>query len=71
MIDTILDGHDAVTTWFKNDALKNLLSNRLQLLQKCGVWGCLLGAIVSCKLAKYVQHLLMNNISVRFFFLFQ
>ncbi len=54
VIDTILNGHDVVTTWFKNDTLKNLLSNRSQLLQKCGIWGCLLGGIVTCKLAKYV-----------------
>jgi hypothetical protein len=52
VIDTILQGHDVVTSWFKTDSLKNLLSNRTQLLQKCGIWGCLLGAIVSCKLAK-------------------
>ncbi|CAF2036857.1 unnamed protein product [Rotaria magnacalcarata] len=57
VIDTILGCHDVVTTWFKNDTLKTLLSNRGQLLQKCGIWGCLLGAIVTSKLAKYHIHL--------------
>jgi hypothetical protein len=56
VVDTILNGHDVVTSWFKNDTLKTLLSNRTQLLQKCGVWGCLVGAIVTCKLAKYVNY---------------
>ncbi|CAF4456295.1 unnamed protein product, partial [Rotaria magnacalcarata] len=51
VIDTILGCHDGVTTWFKNDTLKTLLSSRGQLLQKCGIWGCLLGAIVTSKLA--------------------
>jgi hypothetical protein len=51
-MDTILDGRDVIITWFKNDALRNLLTNRTQLLQKCGVWGCLMGAIVTSKLAK-------------------
>ena len=57
MIDTILDGHDVVTTWFKHDPLKTLLNNRQQLLQKCGLWGCLMGAIVAGKLAKYHIHI--------------
>ncbi|CAF3362886.1 unnamed protein product [Rotaria sp. Silwood1] len=57
VIDTILDGHDVVTTWFKNDTLKHLLSNRGKLLEKCGIWGCLLGAIVTCKLTKYHIHI--------------
>ncbi|CAF4177135.1 unnamed protein product [Rotaria sp. Silwood2] len=57
VIDTILDGHDVVTTWFQNDTLKNLLSNRGKLLEKCGIWGCLLGSIVTCKLAKYHIHI--------------
>ena len=54
VIDTILNGHDVIINWFKTDSMKNLLVNRVQLLQKCGVWGCLLGAIVTSKLAKYV-----------------
>ena len=52
VMDTILDGRDVIISWFKNDALKNLLTNRTQLLQKCGVWGCLMGAVVTSKLAK-------------------
>lgn len=54
VIDTILSGHDVIINWFKNDSMKNLLINRTQLLQKCGIWGCLLGAIVTSKLAKSV-----------------
>ncbi|CAF0806977.1 unnamed protein product [Adineta steineri] len=57
VLDTILDSQDIVTTWFKKDALKNLLSNRTQLIQKCGIWGSLLCAIVTCKLAKYYMHI--------------
>lgn len=52
VIDTILDGHDVVINWFKNETLRNLLTNRAQLLQKCGIWGCLIGAVVTSKLAK-------------------
>ncbi|CAF0864674.1 unnamed protein product [Adineta ricciae] len=57
VIDLLLESTDVVTTWFKKDSLRNLVSNRVQLIQKCGIWGCLLLAIVTSKLAKYHIHL--------------
>ena len=56
-MNLILQVEDAQTDWRE---LINVEEQTLvcfaPLLQRCGVWGCILGATLAAKLARYVHH---------------
>ncbi|XP_063952273.1 cilia- and flagella-associated protein 54-like isoform X1 [Lytechinus pictus] len=53
-LDLILGTNDTLTTWrrlLSDQQAENVSS---QLLDRCGMWGCLLGAMLAAKIAQYV-----------------
>ncbi|XP_057307241.1 cilia- and flagella-associated protein 54-like [Hydractinia symbiolongicarpus] len=63
-LDCILNEKDAQTTWKKylgsND---NTVEANKDLLERCGVWGCLLGGVVATKIARYIYFANMDMCS--------
>jgi hypothetical protein len=53
-LDHLIGIKDSLLNWrkeFKDSATTEI--NTGKILQKCGVWGCLLGGILTSKMAQY------------------
>ncbi|KAK3608116.1 hypothetical protein CHS0354_004771 [Potamilus streckersoni] len=51
-LDLILDCEDALHTWRKSFGQSADISSHL--LDRCGLWGCLLSAVITSKIAQYI-----------------
>ena len=52
-IDALLGIENAVNEW--SSVLKNSVDVSAELLKRCGLWGCLLVAVISSNIAQYVH----------------
>ena len=52
-LDALLGVQNAVHDW--SSVLKNSVDVSADLLKRCGLWGCLLAAIISSNIAQYVR----------------
>ncbi|KAL3852227.1 hypothetical protein ACJMK2_015897, partial [Sinanodonta woodiana] len=51
-LDLILDCEDALHTWRKSIGQSADISSHL--LDRCGLWGCLMGAVITSKISQYI-----------------
>ena len=49
-LDLILDADDALHTW--RDLFKDSDDISADLLQRCGIWGCMLGGVLTSNIAQ-------------------
>ena len=51
-LDLVLDGEDVIHTW--RDMFKDVEDVGAELVQRCGIWGCLMAGILTSNIAQYV-----------------
>ena len=51
-LDHLLGSKDSIIKW-RNDFWNSETKDTDKLLQKCGVWGCLLGGVLTSKMAQW------------------
>ena len=52
-LDLILGGDDVIHKW--RDIFKDVKDIGAELVKRCGIWGCLLGGVLSSNIAQYVS----------------
>jgi len=61
-LDALLGVQNAVHDW--SSALKNSVDVSADLLKRCGLWGCLLAAIISSNIAQYALSTALQSATV-------
>jgi len=61
-LDALIGVQNAVHVWIS--VLKNSLDMSADLLKRCGLWGCLLAAIISSNIAQSVPLTLPTALSI-------
>ena len=52
-VDLLVGVQNSVHDW--HSVSKNLVDPSVDLLKRCGLWGCLLAAVISSNIAQYVS----------------
>lgn len=59
-VDLILNMTDAVSNW--RDIFDNVEDISTEILKRCGLWGCLLGSVITSNISQYI---LTSDLSMR------
>lgn len=59
-VDLILNQTDAVSKW--RELFEHVDDISTELLKRCGMWGCLLGSVITSNISQYI---LTSDLSMR------
>lgn len=69
-MDNLIGIKSAISNWIKHFSTDNKQPNLDFILEKYGVWSCLLGGVLASKVAQYeiftIYHIYFNKINYNF-----